>query len=67
VTAADELSLETMLLAALSGELSRARRRSDHWLVTEYIWSRYILARNAAVRHHAGAAAAGALNRELVA
>ena len=65
VTAADELSLETVLLGALSAELARARRRhGDDWLVTDYIWRRYIHARNLAVRHHAGAAAP---ERELVA
>jgi hypothetical protein len=68
VTAADEASLETLLLASLHAELSRASRRlGDEWLVTDYIWSAYLHARNLAVRHHAAGVDRARLERELIA
>jgi hypothetical protein len=68
VTADNELSLETALLASLGSQLSASRRaRGDAWLVTEYVWSRYVHARNLAVRHHATGIDRATLERELIA
>ena len=68
VSAAHELSLETMLLSSLSAGLSRARREhGGEWLVTDYMWSCYVHARNLAVRSHAADLDATVLERELIA
>ena len=66
--AASEIGIETRLLAALGGELRRARReRGGDFLVPEYVWSAYVHARNLAVRHHAAGLDPSAVAREMIA
>ena len=68
ITADNELSLESALLADISAALTRARRaHGDGWLVTDYVWSAYVHARNLAVRHHGAGLAPPAIARELIA
>jgi hypothetical protein len=63
-----ELSLETSLLAALTHRLAQAsRRKGDDWIVAHYVWSRYVHARNLAVRQHASGLDRTVLARELIA
>ena len=65
---ASEIGIETRLLAALGGDLRRARRqRGGDWLVPEYIWSAYVHARNLAVLHHAAGLDPSAVAREMIA
>lgn len=66
--AASEIGVETRLLAALGGQLRRARReRGGAWLVPEYMWSVYVHARNLAVLHHAAGLDPSAVAREMIA
>ena len=68
VEADSELSLETGLLAALTHALAQASRRNGgDWIVAHYVWSRYVHARNLAVRQHATGLDRAALARELIA
>ena len=65
-TAADEIGLETRLLAALSDALRRARReRGGEWAIADYMWSIYVSARNRAVRHHGAGLEPAVVEREI--